>query len=70
MAVTVYILVLHIVAFGSPGRGLPDGYSVAYANEAECRKHIPAIRRSFHRNPISRLVTLQSVACEKREVKQ
>ena len=65
----VFIIVAHFTVMGYGGDGLPEGKRMAFANEADCRRALVSVRRSFDVRS-SMPIKPDRIACEKLEIKR
>lgn len=69
MSEAIFIIVLHVSAFGYSASVVPDQprLRTAYASESDCKKDIPSVRRVIN---IPAIATLNSIECRKLEFKK
>ena len=64
----VFVIVAHFTVMGYGGDALPKGNRFAFASVEDCRKAIPAVRRSFAVSGLP--VTPDDIFCLKLEIKR
>lgn len=62
----VFVIVAHFTVMGYGGDALPEGKRLAFSNIEDCRRAIPAVRRSF----VSMPITPDRIYCERLELRK
>ena len=66
MSETIFIIVLHFTVLNYSGRALPSdaAHRKAFAEQSDCRKAIPAVRRALASSPVAP----DRIVCERLEI--